>query len=101
MPVPDRLLPRRGLVDRLQRQRDLDELLAWSSCRFRVFGFEIRRFRKTRHTLDLLPQALLSPREERLVVVAPEAASPSPVGRQCEASTASNGKPGVLRISAR
>src|ERR1017187_3320601 len=27
VPVPDRLLPRRLLVDRLQRQRDFDELL--------------------------------------------------------------------------
>ena len=30
MPVPDRLLPRRSRVDRPQRQRDLDELLAVS-----------------------------------------------------------------------
>ncbi len=35
VPVPDRLLPRRGFVDRVERQRDFDELLARiASCVF-------------------------------------------------------------------
>ncbi len=33
MPVPDRLFARARRVDRLQRQRDLDQLLAWGHVR--------------------------------------------------------------------
>ena len=67
--VADRLLPRRGLVDGLERQGDFDELLGGLHSRSLLVGFEIRRHRRARDAPNFLPQMFLPPREERLVVI--------------------------------